>query len=299
MKNPLFSVVIPAFNVERFIERALESVARQTYDDFEIIIVNDGSTDGTVAKIREFFLNYANLNWKVIDQKNKGIGGARNTGVKNTTGEYLAFLDADDVWYPNKLSIIAEYLKLRLQVDLVCHDEVWIQNGINRGRFSYGPYKTYKELLFKGNCISTSATVVKRDKLIESGLFSENTDFNGVEDYELWLRLSNVCIIDYLHEVLGEYHIHGSGITNDIPKHAKNSLNVIEHHFNSWPQKDFYYKCLMNKRRSDTLRGAGRSFIKKNDFSSAKKYLVGALLKYPLSLKNIFALILFYSKIKL
>lgn len=298
LKGYFFSIVIPAYNAERFITRALESVAIQTFDDFEIVIVNDGSTDSTVTRIREFFLHYGNLSWKVINQQNKGIGGARNTGIKNSIGEYIAFLDADDAWYPNKLSLVAGYFREWPEVDFICHDEVWIQQGINRGTVSYGPYKDYKELLFKGNCISTSASVVRRSKLMEAGLFSENLDFNGVEDYELWLRLSKICKIEYLHEVMGEYHIHGTGITNDEEKHVRNSLNVIEDHYNAWPQKDFIHNFLMKKRRSDTLRGAGRSFIKKGEFGSAKKYLLQALFACPLSIKNVVSLIFCYLRIK-
>ncbi len=298
MQTPFFSIVIPAFNAAIFINRALDSVAKQTFNNYEFVIINDGSTDSTEAKIQDFFFYHNNLSWKLINQKNKGIGGARNAGINSAIGEYVAFLDADDVWYPQKLSLIAEYLSDNPDVDFICHDEVWIQNGTNRGRFSYGPYNKYKELLFKGNCISTSASIVRRHKLLEVGLFSENLEFNGVEDYELWLRLSKTCRIEYLHQVLGEYHIHGTGITSNIPKHVRNSLNVIEHHFNLWPQKDLFYKCLMNKRRSDTLRSAGRSLIKNSDFSSAKKHLLSALFQYPLSIKNITALILCYLRVK-
>ena len=305
MKNSIngeavfFSVVIPAYNVEQHIIKTLDSVTSQTYSNYEIVITDDGSIDKTTTRIKNFFLRHRNIDWKVITQKNKGIGGARNTGIKNAKGDYVAFLDADDIWYPDKLFLTHEYIQHKGNIDLLCHDEVLIKYGQNKGVSTYGPYSTYKELLFNGNSISTSATVVKRSKLLKVGLFSENMNFNGVEDYELWLRLSKICNIEYLHEVLGEYHVHGAGITSNISKQLKNILNVIDHCYLSWPTKNFYYNCMINKARSNAIRGAGRNFQRNGEYKTAKKYLFQALFTYPLSIKNIISIVFCYLRIKI
>ena len=97
--SPLFSVVIPAYNASRFIRYTLDSVRNQTFDDFEIVVVNDGSKDDTLEIIKAYFVDFPGLNYKIIDQVNRGIGGARNSGIKKACGKFVAFLDADDSWY--------------------------------------------------------------------------------------------------------------------------------------------------------------------------------------------------------
>jgi len=263
----------------------LNSVRNQTFDDYEIVIVNDGSQDDTLEVVKAYFIDFPWLNYKIINQENRGIGGARNRGIKEARGEFVAFLDADDSWFKEKLGRVKEFIDQNTNVDFVCHNENWVENGrVDKGVI-YGPYRTYKELLFKGNCISTSATVVKRSKLLESGLFSENIDFNGAEDYELWLRLSKICKIKYLNETLGEYHIHGESETSNIEIHNRNWINVLEYHFDLWPNKTIYYKFMMRIERANVIRCGGRMFLRAGKFALAKTYLFRSLLLYPFSLK--------------
>ena len=105
---PDFSVVIPAFNADQFITRTLDSVANQTYSNFEIVITNDGSLDNTETVIAEYIQAHPSLQIYLSCQTNKGIGSARNNGIFRARGKYLAFLDADDYWYINKLEKIHE-----------------------------------------------------------------------------------------------------------------------------------------------------------------------------------------------
>ena len=254
-KDIKFSIVIPAYNTGKYIHKTLDSVYSQTYSNYEVVIVNDGSTDSTSEIIRNYFKNFPAVHYKLIEQKNKGIGAARNSGIRETQGDFVAFLDADDKWSREKLSKIKRFLEENPQADLVCHDECCIRNGSTK-KLIYGPHKTYKDLLFGRNCLSTSATVVRRAKLFEAGLFSENTDFNGVEDYELWLRLSKICRMEYLHQVLGEYALHDDSISSNIVNHTKNTLNVVDFHFKQWGSQKLYYKLLMIKRRMRVVAGA-------------------------------------------
>lgn len=282
----MFSIVIPAYNASYCIRDTLESVRLQTFNDYEITIVNDGSKDDTLEIIKSYFTDFPNLNYKIINQENKGIGWTRNIGIKAAEGKFIAFLDADDRWYKEKLLKVANYIETNPDVDLICHDEYWVENGSVIKKTTYGPYKTYNELLLKGNCLSTSATVVGKNKLLEVGLFSENLNFNGVEDYELWLRLSKICKIGYLHEPLGEYHIHRTGITSNIEKHTHNTQNVVEFHFKQQPQDSIYCKYRKNKRRADIIRGGGRLFLNAGNLDSAKSYFFRSLLLNPFSIKT-------------
>lgn len=282
---PFFSVIIPAYNASKFIRYTLDSVRHQTFDDYEIVVINDGSKDDTLEAVKAYFIEFPGLNYKIIDQENRGIGGARNSGIKESHGKFVAFLDADDRWYKEKLERVKEFIDKKTHVDLVCHNEKWVENGRGYKEVTYGPYSTYRELLFKGNCISTSATVVRRSKQLEVGLFSENLAFNGVEDYELWLRLSKICKIEYLHEILGEYHIHGGNETSKIEIHNRNWINVLEFHFDLWPNKTIYNKYMMRIGRANAIRCGGRMFLRAGNFALAKSYLFRSLILNPFSLK--------------
>jgi glycosyltransferase involved in cell wall biosynthesis len=260
-------------------------VRNQTFGDYEIVVVNDGSKDDTLEAVKAYFIDFPGLNYKIINQENRGIGGARNSGIKQASGKFVAFLDADDSWNKEKLERVKEFIDKNTNADLVCHNENWVENGRTYKEVIYGPYRTYKELLFKGNCISTSATVVRRNKLLEAGLFSENMDFNGVEDHELWLRLSKICKIKYLNETLGEYHIHGGSETSNIEIHNRNWINVLEYHFDLWPNKTIYYKYMMRIERANVIRCGGRMFLRAGNFVLAKSYLFRSLLLNPFSVK--------------
>jgi glycosyltransferase involved in cell wall biosynthesis len=284
--GPRFSVIIPAYNAENFLQEALDSVKNQTFSDYEIVVVDDGSTDSTPQLVKAWAASHLQIKMRLITQENKGIGGARNAGMREAQGQFIAFLDADDIWLPRKLELVAQCLDRSPDIDLICHDEWLFENGRNRSRFTYGPHTAYEDLLFKQNSLSTSATVVRRKKVLETGGFSEDLHFNSVEDYDLWLRLSQSrARIAYLHEVLGAYRVHGGGITSRIEHHCANGLHLLEAHFAQWPRNTFYYRYLMRRRRSDTYRGAARACLKSGALGEARRYLRLALKADPFSWK--------------
>lgn len=283
----LFSVVIPAYNAEAFIAEALDSVARQTLADFAVIVLDDGSSDGTSKRVRDWATAHPNVELRLVRQDNRGIGEARNAGVRAATGVYVAFLDADDLWLERKLEAVAERLNGARAADLVCHDEWLEENGARTRRLTHGPYFSYRDLLFKGNTVSTSAAVVRRDRVLAVGGFSPDLRFNGMEDYDLWLRLAHAgCSFEYLHEVLGIYRVHGRGIASRIEEHYEHGLNLLAEHFQVWPSHTLYDRFLMRKRRSDMFRAAGRAFGKQGDHHKALEFIRKALWENPFSLKG-------------
>jgi len=286
MNFPFYSVVIPAYNAGKFIGNALDSVRSQVFQNYEIIIVNDGSQDDTLERVKNYFIGYPYLSQKIINQNNKGIGGARNSGINAAVGEFVAFLDADDWWRKDKLLKVKRCLDQKGSIDLICHNEEFVEKGEVSKRLKYGPYKTYKELLFKGNCLSTSATVVRREKLFEAGLFSENLDFNGVEDYELWLRLAKICEIEYLNEMLGVYNFSEGSITRNIAEHMRHSFNVIDYHYSQWPDKKFFYQGQINRRKAELMRATALVFLKTNHKISAGRLLSDSFRLNPFSIKT-------------
>jgi len=283
-----FSIVIPAYNASQFINRTLDSLANQTYTHYEIVITNDGSTDNTEEIIRQFIVSHKTLPIHLVSQKNKGIASARNNGIFRAQGNYIAFLDADDCWYQNKLEKVIETIRNNPQVDVIYHDEMEIRNSGEKRQSQYGKVKdpAYDELLFNGNKLSTSATVIKRELVQKLGGFSENMDFNSAEDYDFWLRLAkHGAIFFYLPIVLGEYHRVTDSVSMKIVYHGNNSFKVIEHHINEMMTNGEYPKHYLqkklNKLRSKNFLGMGRAFYRNKDYRKAHQYYLKSLNHRP------------------
>lgn len=193
----MVSIIIPAYNRAWSIGRAVESVLDQTMRDFELIVVDDGSTDGTG---RFLSANYPGV--RVITIPHSGVSTARNTGIQNAQGKWIAFLDSDDYWMPEKLSEQLSYLTLNPRFK-ICHtDEIWIRNGkrINQGK-KHGKTAGWFFIPSLRLClISPSSVLIERPVFDEVGWFDEG--FEYVEDYELWLRITARFPVGYLDKKL-------------------------------------------------------------------------------------------------
>jgi glycosyltransferase involved in cell wall biosynthesis len=282
MTSPVVSIVIPTYNQADLLQEALESVLRQTFTAWEAVIINNYSADHTEAVARAF----TDPRLRLVNFRNYGIiGASRNEGVRQTSGELVAFLDSDDTWEPTKLERVLDCFA-QPGVDLVCHDEWLWKNGQKNQLLRYGPYSSYDDLLFKGNCVSPSATVLRRLKFLEVRGFSQERGLAGVEDYDLWLRLARAgCLFHYLHEPLGSFRVHGESFSSKIEYHCANGLHLLEAHFAQWPRQTPYYRYLMRKRRSDIYRGAARACLQNGSHGEARRYLHQAIKEDPLSWK--------------
>jgi teichuronic acid biosynthesis glycosyltransferase TuaG len=257
---PLVSVVLPAYNAAAFIAATLGSVAAQTWRGFEVIVVDDGSTDDTRSVV-EAFLKAHGLRGRCIRQANKKIAGARNTGVQAARGRFISFLDHDDSWFPEKLAAVMSEFEAHPEADLVCHNENIMESGRLLRVSRSGPWTPgmYERLLFKGNALSASAVTVKRDKLLEVGGFREDPEFDTVEDYDLWMRLSKVCVFRFLDRVLGEYHFEERGASRRVVYHHANMEHLLRDHFRS--SYGGSPSLLTRLRMSRRLAGAYRSAL--------------------------------------
>jgi len=183
--KPQVSVIIPTYNRGWIIKEAIDSVLAQDYAEFELIVVDDGSTDNT----SEILDSYRNV-IKVLFQKNKGVSAARNRGIAEASGKFIAFLDSDDLWLPQKLSAQIEFFNQTPNA-LICQtEEVWIRNGLR-----VNPKKRHKKLsgmIFKPSLelclVSPSAVMIQRSLFDRVGEFDETLP--ACEDYDLWLRIS-------------------------------------------------------------------------------------------------------------
>ena len=233
LEKPFFSVVIPTYNHEAFLEKAVKSVLNQTFSDYEIIIIDNYSDDNTENLIK----NLNNKNIKFIKNRNHGIlAKSRNIGIEQSKSEWIAFLDSDDIWWQDRLKVLFDFIKKHNNYDAICTNEQWVNKTNNKKRVSkYGPYKNnfYKILLKYGNCISTSASVVRKKYLFDNKIFfSEEKDFAPYEDYDFWMRIAkNNGKFKFLSEVLGEHLFHRESWGEKNKSILKKStLSILKHH---------------------------------------------------------------------
>lgn len=233
MDNPFFSVIIPTFNQDVFLQKAIKSVLEQTFQKFEIIVVDNFSQDNTENVVKSFDKKVI----KYIKIHNNGvIAKSRNIGIKESKGNWVAFLDSDDKWLPERLMTLHNFIQKNNFYEIICTDEYIIDKVRNIKRiWRYGPYRNnfYKVLLKYGNCISTSATVVKKSFLLNNNIyFNESDKFAPQEDYDFFLNLAKKdAKFKFLHKILGEHLFHKESWSERIKDKKKESLiAVIKNH---------------------------------------------------------------------
>jgi glycosyltransferase involved in cell wall biosynthesis len=233
-------VIIPAFNAGRYVGAAVTSVLTQDYPNKEVIVVDDGSTDDTLTILQAFGPSI-----EVIVQSNMGAASARNAGLKAARGVYIAFLDADDRWFPRKLSSQVGYLEANPRVGMVYNRwMVWDEDGhepatgasqesiLNEeGRIVTGDSGwLYHRLLFD-SIVHTSSVVIRKAVVDDVGLFDESLR-NG-QDYDYWLRVSRICEIHKLATTLSVYRLHPHNNTK-IPKRTNYEYVVVRNALRRW-----------------------------------------------------------------
>ncbi len=291
IQEPLISVVIPAYNAEKFIVKTLDTVLAQTYRNYELIVVDDGSNDKTAEVVTEY-LEKHDLRGQCICQQNKKIAAARNTGIRAASGSWIALLDHDDLWFPQKLDEVIKELYLRPDVDLICHNEIVTQDGKIQRTSKNGPSSEnmYESLLFRGNCLSPSATIFKKEVALNCGGFSENLDYNTVEDYDFWMRTSRIAKFHFFDKVLGEYVLVETAASRNIVYHHKNleimlTCHLAEHLSGA---HGFMGKRMANKRLATVYRSALTQLIHKNELPDERHAAALKMIQaYPWDPKNI------------
>jgi glycosyltransferase involved in cell wall biosynthesis len=180
---PTVSVIIPTFNRAAMLKQAVESVLSQDFRDFELIVVDDGSTDDTMAVLASYPLA------SVIRQPHRGVSTARNAGIKTATGRFIAFLDSDDLWLPQKLSVQTAFFQKHPDA-LICQtEEIWIRNGkrVNAKKHHKKRSGIIFEYAVKLCLVSPSGVMMRKELFDKVGLFDETLP--ACEDYDLWLRI--------------------------------------------------------------------------------------------------------------
>ena len=237
--NSLVSIIIPVYNTGRYLKEAVDSAVNQIYKNKEIIVVDDGSTDNT-KKVVEPYLNSGKM--KYIYQENKGVAGARNTGIKAAKGEFIAFLDSDDIFLPDKIEKQVEILKNAPDFDIVCcvTGHFFDDDKENIRTFKNKPI-TDDQLknLSKGNFININTALVRRG-IVEKILFDEN--LRTSEDWDFWIRVHLSGHKFLFHDdVLVLTRIRKDSLQSNFVLQKKNDIHVLKKNFEKVPLK-FYIK---------------------------------------------------------
>ena len=225
MSNIFFSVVIPSYNQKSFLKKGIDSVLRQSYKKFEILVIDNNSTDGS----QEYIQNLGNEKIKLINTENFGsIAQSRNIGIDQSKGNWISFLDSDDFWHPKKLELVKEEIN-KNNFEMISHDEynididdVLISNSI----YGLKRKNNLKYLITRGNLYSTSTITISKKFLSENNLyFDERLSLATTEDYDFWIRLTiNKIKVSNINQYLGYYRIHDKSASQNIIKHLNASL---------------------------------------------------------------------------
>lgn len=277
--NPLpkVSVVMPAFNAARYIGETLDSVFEQTFTDYEVIVVNDGSPD--TVKLERLLEPHMNR-IRYIKQKNLGAGAARNEGLRAAQGELIAFLDADDLWLPNYLEEQLKFIRDN-NVDLVCADAMHFGDSPLAGRTYMEAYMetaplagevSFLGLVSAEQSLITSGIVARRAPIIEVGLFDEG--LRNSQDSDLWMRLArHGARLAYQRQLLLRYRCHENSLSGDEINRTARQLRVydnIESSFDLTPDERPAVMRAIESRRALLQFELGKLYVEQGDFKKSR-----------------------------
>lgn len=273
---PRVSIVIPTYNQAHFLKECLDSVRAQTMADWECIVVNNFSEDAT----REVTLSYGDPRITLIDFRNEGvIAASRNVGWRRASAEWVAFLDSDDLWTPDKLEACLAVADDG--VDLVSHPESFLKDGavVNATPPSPAERCTFERLLLDGNCLSPSAVIVRRSLLERAGGYCEDREVITAEDADLWLRLAALGTrMTCIDRPVGFYRLHGEQNFRAVERHMKASLTVLDRHLPSLPGNGGWRG---RRARARIVYGAARTEQKMGRRKAALALLARSFLIWP------------------
>ncbi len=221
------SVIIPTYNRQDDVILAVESVQNQTYPPYEIIIVDDGSTDQTIDRVKNLAIPI-----RYLRLEHSGLPAvARNAGIRSSTGDIIAFLDSDDLWLPDKLERQMHALQLNPRITMVCSNAYKIQPEQGaQDKCYHDPDRKISppilDELIKDNFVITSTVLLRREGLDEAGLFSEQAELCALEDYDLWLRLAVIRDIAYSPEATTMYNNKSETNLRSTRKRSQHALGM-------------------------------------------------------------------------
>lgn len=248
---PMISVVVPMFNVEKYIEQSIQSVLAQTYHNFELILVDDGCSDNTLKLVKQFDDHRIRL----IQQQNRGLSGARNTGIEASRGFYIAMLDADDYWAPEKLAKHLHHLNTNPDVGVSYCPSLFVDEEgelLGIGQFPKLNNVTKQHIFCRNPVGNGSAAVIRRSLLNSIGYFGTKQDkyrkmyfdesLRQSEDIELWTRIALTTHWQFqgINEPLTYYRVNEGGLSANLEKQLSSWQHAVSQ--NNFRDPDFFKK---------------------------------------------------------
>jgi glycosyltransferase involved in cell wall biosynthesis len=277
IKNkPTVSIIIPTYNRRQLIARSIKSVLNQTYRDFELIIVDDGSTDDTSEVVAGF--NDERIRY-IRCEENRGEAAARNMGIKVARCVYIAYQDSDDEWLPEKLARQMELLEDAPPQLGVIYTGFWKTENHRRIYipFSWVNQKNgdiHQELL-KGNFIGSPVVLIKKECFDRVGLFDER--LRNLVDWEMWLRISKCYHFKYINEPLVIAHYHSDNVSSNHRAFIEALESVLEKYSDEFASD----KKLLAKHWINI----GNLLVAKGETKKGRRYIIDALRLYPFSIR--------------
>lgn len=281
------SIVLPCYNGARWINRAIESVLSQNSCDFELIIINDGSTDKSEEKISPYLCD---AHVRYFYQKNRGFSGALNRGLKESSGDLIGFIGQDDLWMPNKLELQVKYLNKHEDIGLVFANYYSIDSDgqilreIKAKAPDFCSRQETIEHLFLGNFIGFETVLVKRECFDLVGFFDER--MTAFSDHDMWLRIAGNFNIGYLNEHLVKKREHKLQLSKDgLSTALKDEFLIVEKAINHYS----FLKKSEQKRLSSLYYAMGIAMLEKGNAKDAKQALLKTITWEPWNFTAILA----------
>ena len=284
MQRPLISVVIPTYNSENFVTKTLETLYSQTYNNYEVIVSDDGSTDNTVGVVRSFFLKNPSRKKSILINKHEGPGAARNNGIESASGDWVSFLDSDDFWNHNKLESVVGYILKNDDIDLVCHSQIAIDRSketlMDPSKFFNNKINPFLSI-YRENSLYTSALTIKKSVLYQAGLF--DNILPSAQDYDLWLRLGliNKIKMGFIEDPLSIWVVREGNISFNVERRLQCMLEISRKYYAEL--KKVSKVPLIERMRFEgrVYSTAGLMFLRRKKTTKGIYYLFIGLLKWP------------------
>ncbi len=271
MAGALFTVIMATYNRRDLLPRAINSVLNQTFGDFELLVIDNGSTDDTGSVVGKF--KDPRVKYILNPRPTKSCDAPRNLGIGMAKGPFVSFLDDDDLWYPDRLEKVKDAFDGDPAASAVCHNENKTVDGKFAGLLKHGPWSEdiYERLLYDRNCLSSCGMTIKTGLLRELNGFDLREEFDSAADYDLWLRMAAKGVkISFIEEPLGEFSVTGRNWSKVNPEFESRVAFLVKEHIVKYERRGILRISRKGMRRLCKLYLiAARAFLRAGCYGKA------------------------------
>lgn len=286
MIQPLVSIITPIYNGEKYLAKTIDSVLAQSYENFELIIINDGSTDQSKAVVKHY-LKDPRIHY--FEQKNAGVANARNAGIKIAKGDFIALIDQDDIWLTHKLQHQVDYLLNHPDCALV-HSQIQFIDATDEilptpdWNWVVETSGHSLEALFLHNRIATFTALIRKSALEDVGIFRET--FAPSDDWDLWLRIARKYELGFIPDICGYYRLHENNESKNLQRMQLAEVSVIENFIQEFKGAQQMVSLPVQRKKCFQIYCETALFFEQsNQYITAADFWLNALRQSPFSAK--------------